>query len=139
MLLLWRRLVLLRRRSLMLVLWDCLVLLLRCELAMSLLRGSDSARLIAVRLILGCVILVRLILIGLAVHRLHGLRRLTWILMHLHGIVLLRFGLIVCLDGRRRVDVAIGSERLADNQTGRTAMVYVGELSLIGAGYVFIL
>ena len=127
-----------------LVIWNRLVLLRSLAGGLLCRSGSnrrDSARLIPVRLILiGLVpVHVRLVLIRLIADWLSPVCRLRWSRMRLRRGALLRLGLITSLHGRRRPDVAICHERLADGQTGRSAMVYVGKLSAISAGNVFIL
>ena len=116
--------------------------MLRCSRTLLLWRGLLGRlrwRYAASRLILVGTVLVRLILIGLIADRLSRMCRLSWILMSLRGIALLRLGLVVSLHGRGGLNVVICHEWLADGQTGRTAMIYAGKLSTIGAGNLLIL
>ena len=59
--------------------------------------------------------------------------------MRLRRVSLLRGGLIVCLQCRGGSHVAICRQRLANDQTGRTAMVYAGKLRPVSAGNLLIL
>lgn len=129
-------LLLLLNRLVLLLLLNCLVLWLhRGRLALPLLllhRGT-------LVLLLHRGVLMLLLLL----HR-GGLMLLLrwshWALLLLHRmLLLLRRGLIACFYHRRHTDVAIGRERLVDDQAGWTAMVHAGKLSSIGAGGVLIL
>lgn len=163
LMLLGRRLVLLLRRCLVFLHRRGLVLLHRSRLMLGdrlmlglLMHGSRLVLLLSRwRLVLlhgrglvlrrGCFVLRDGLMLWLLLHRrrlvlrLHG-RGWPLLLRRRHRtLLLLGRGLIVRLQRSRSVDVAVGRERLADDQTGRAAMVDADKLSPIGAGCVLIL
>jgi hypothetical protein len=130
-------LLLLTRLSLLLnrlVLLSCLTLLL---LLNSLTLLSRLMLLLLLTRLTLLLLLTRLTLL-LLLNSLTLLTRLTLLLL-LPRLTLPRFSLVACLQCRRRTYIAVSRKGPADGRSGRSAMVYVGKLSSVGAGSALIL
>ena len=122
----------------LLLLWNCLVLWRRRRLVLSL-------RLLSLPLLLqrNCLVLLLqrryMTLWLLRCLALLLLRRCLVLRRGCRGLLLARFGLIAGHHSSGRPDIAIRSQRLADSQVGRAAMIDAGKLRPIGAGNMLIL